>query len=338
MNDPDLIDAWLANLQHNKGRAAATADKYRLSLTRLSTWLATSGRSLLTADRAALEEFTGIQAHKDGLTRRSRRPVVAAVRGFYAWARKQHLVPADPAAGLEYPKAGKRLPIPMGLQHVEKLLLQPDIETFMGLRDAALLSVLVGCGLRISGLCGLNESSLTFVHHEGEDCLVLKVKEKGAVERLVPAPMEVRLLLRAYLNHPELQAVDRTLEDGDKVLFISLRNRTVPPHEYVGEHRRLSPRSVNDMIEAYGKRAGIPRNELHAHALRHTYGTQLVEGDVDIRVVQALMGHVDISTTTTYTKLALKKLMQTVDRSNPFRDIRTPITDLVRELRKQKGH
>lgn len=337
MTDTDLIDAWLAHLQHNKGRADATATKYRLNLTRLSTWLAASGRSLVTADREALEEYTGLQAHKDGLTRRSRRPVVAAVRGFYAWARKQRLVATDPAAGLDYPKAGKRLPVPMGLQHVEKLLLQPDIETFMGLRDAAILSVLVGCGLRISGLCGLNESSLTFVHHEGEDNLVLKVKEKGAVERLVPAPAEVRLLLRAYLNHPDLQGVDRTLEDGDKVLFISLRNRTVPAHEYVGEQRRISTRSVNDMIETYGKRAGIPRNELHAHALRHTYGTQMAEGDEDIRVIQALLGHADITTTTIYTQLAMKKLMQVVDRSNPFRDIRTPITDLVRELRKQKA-
>lgn len=328
----DVIEAFLTFKQISQGRAERTAIKYRNCLERLQAFLADRGRQLLEATRADLEEFTGLHLHREKLTARARRPMVAAVRQFYGWAHKGRLVAENPAADIEYPKAGKRLPVPMQLHHAERLLQQPDLTTFGGVRDAAMLALLLGCGLRISGLVALNESDLLFPQHEGREWLVVRIREKGGKERLVPAPHEARLLVRAYLGHELLEEIDRSLPNGDRVLFVSVNNRTISPDRYHGEERRISVRSVREMIVTYGERAGIPRPELHPHALRHTYGTELTESDVPTLVTTALMGHSDASSTEIYTHLAMRKLMDVVAKGNPLGKIQTPVTALLKKL------
>ncbi|HHB12217.1 MAG TPA: recombinase XerD [Chromatiales bacterium] len=333
----DLLTAWLDYKRHNEGRSEATVVKYRGYLERLARFLGADGRpSILKASTDDLEAFVGLHAHKEGLSPRSRVAIIAAVKGFYRWLRKKGLRQDDPSEPIPYPVAGRRLPTPLEHRNAQQLLQQPDLDTFEGVRDCAILMVLIGCGLRVSGLVGLNESSLQIVDIKGKEWMVIKVMEKGKKQRLVPAPHDVKYILHAYLGNPGLAEIDRVLPDGDRVLFVSTMDRRTPPHEYHGEARRISPRSVHDMIRKYGRRAGIPDEQLHPHAMRHLFGTQLAEHEVDLITRQALLGHERPETTEIYTHLAIRNLAKVVDRANPFREIETPLTQLVRDLERRQ--
>jgi site-specific recombinase XerD len=333
----DPVEAWLEWKIYSQGRSEGTAAKYRGYVRRLEEWAREQGLSLLDLTTEQLEDFTGLQAHRMGLTPRSRRALVAAVRDFYKWARRSRIISQDPAQQIEYPRSGNKLPTAATMKTAETLLLAPDLNTFLGVRDAAIFSVLIGCGIRLSGLVRLNESNLLWVEDPdtGAERLVLKVLEKRSKERLVPAPADTRLLIRAYLGHEELENIDRTLPDGDRVLFVSTRNRGFPEHKYRGEARRLSQRSVQDMISSYGRAAGLPEDQTHPHALRHLYGTEMAEEDVDLAQIQTLLGHSRSDTTMTYIRLATRKLSQAVDRASPITRMNTPARQLARQLEKK---
>lgn len=329
----DLIDEYCSWLRHNKGRADRTVDKYRQQLERLDSFLAESGQTLASAELGHLEAYAGVHAHqKLQLNSRARRPLVAAVRGFYAWAYDRGHIALNPANRLEYPKTGRPLPRAMSMDSAERLLMQCDLEEFTGARDAAMLSILIGCGPRISGVCALNQEDLLWYQEDGRERLAIRFTEKGGKERIEPAPHETALYLHAYLGHPDLDAIDRTLEDGQHVLFVSTRNRKIPEHEYHGEARRIATRSFFDRMRKYGEAAGIPEEQLHPHALRHLFGTQLAEHDVDLLLRQELMGHADPKTTEIYTALAMRKKTETMDRASPIRHIRSHVSELARRL------
>jgi site-specific recombinase XerD len=332
-----LIEAYLQHLEHSRGRAGGTVGKYGGHLRRLEGWLGERGSSIERATRVQVEEFCGIHAHKIGISPRSRRPLVAAVRGFYTWMVRRGDVSSSPAEYVSYPAAGRALPRPTTLQHAEKMLMTPDVSTLQGARDAAIMGVFIGCGVRLSGLCALNESQLQAIEIDGVEWLILRVVEKGKKERLVPIPHEARLLLLTYLGHPDLALIDRTLPNSDRVLFVSLRNQVVPVHEYHGERRRLSARSVQDMLIKYALQAGVPRAEAHPHALRHLFGTELAEHDVHLLRMQTLLGHVNANDTKTYTHLAIRTLVKEISRANPLRRMKTPVSELVRELAARKA-
>lgn len=328
-----LIESFLEHKATNEGGSAGTTRKYRQYLTALFTYLReTHGCDPLRPSADALLAYTGPYLHKKGLIARSRKPVISAIKGFYAWLQRRGVVSDNAAAQLESPKAGRSLPRAMGLDAAEKLMFAPDLDTFMGVRDAAMLGVLIGCGIRVEGLVELNASRLQWATFEGQETLAIMVLEKGNKERLVPAPAPTRLLLRAYLGHQDLDSIDRTLPDGDKVLFVSTRNRTVPPHEYHGENRRLSDWSVRDMIKRYCDKVGVAVDVAHPHALRHLYGTELAESEVSEPMRQMLMGHVDPASTAIYTHLATRKQRATIEKANPLAKIRTPVSELVKRL------
>ena len=329
--DP-LIEDFITFKAQNQGRSQRTAEAYRDALLRLNAFL--GGRSLLEAHADELELFTGPFLHKAGVLAVARRPYIASIREFYKWAAARKMIANNPAAGLHYPKTGRKLPRSMSLQSAESLMWAPNFNTFKGVRDAAILAVLVGCGLRVGGLVALNESQLVQVSHEGEIRTIIRANEKGEKERMIPVPREADMLLRLYLEHPELNEIDRTLPDGDRVLFVSLVNRNVPPHLYIGEERRMAARSIRDMIQAYGAAAGIDAAQLHPHAMRHLFGTELAEDDVDLLVRQDLMGHGDAKSTRIYTHLAARKKIKTVDSSGPLAKIKTPVSELLSRLQR----
>lgn len=330
-----LIDSFLDFKRHNKGRSDRTIQAYRLALSRLGEFC--GDRDPLDASQDDLILFTGIWLHKKGLDGVSRRPHIAAVREFYGWLSDNKHIKGNPAAGLPYPTTGLKLPRVMTLSNAEKLMWAPDFETFEGVRDGAMLSLLVGCGLRISGLVKLNYSNVIQDEIEGKVRMLLKVVEKGNKERKLPIPPEADLQLRLYMEHPYLQEIDRTLPNGDQVLFISTRNRTCPAHEYTGERRRLNRRALLDTMKKYGQRVGIPDDQLHPHALRHLFGTELAEADVDLLTRQQLMGHADPKSTKIYTHLAMRKLARDSDKANPLAKMRTPVSDLLARLNSKKG-
>lgn len=329
----DHIDAFLTFKRHNQGKAERTISAYEAALRRLSVFL--DGRDLLDANPDDLELFCGPWLHKQGVLAIARRPYIAAVREFFKWATFTKRIRENPGGQLSYPRAGRKLPRVMSLSSAEKLMYAPDFSTFKGVRDAAIFSVLIGCGMRISGLCGLNQGSLAHAEHQGQARMIIKATEKGNKDRLLPVPREAEMMLRLYLEHPELKPIDRSLADGDQVLFVSIVNNRVRPHEYTGEARRLSAWSIQNMIKTYGEKAGIPPDQLHPHAMRHLYGTELAESDVDLLIRQELMGHADPKHTKIYTHLATRRKLDEIDRAGPLSKIKSPVSDLLGQLNKR---
>jgi len=329
-----LIDSFLEFKQHNAGRSERTIQVYRLGLTRLVEFFA--GRDPLLATHDELVVFGGIWLHKRGLTDPlSRRTHIAAVREFYRWLLTNQHIRGNPAEGLPYPSVGRKIPRVMTLKNAEKLMWAPDFSTFEGVRDGAMLALLVGCGLRASGLVRLNQGNVVEDDVDGKVRLILKVKEKGDKERRIPVPPEADMLLRLYLAHEELKEIDRRLVDGDQVLFVSFMNRTCTIDEYRGERRRLNRRAVLEMISKYGQRVGIPTDQLHPHAMRHLFGTELIEDDVNMLNAQKLLGHADPKSTEIYAHTAMRKLTREIDRANPLAKMRTPVSDLLKQLNKK---
>ena len=230
-----------------------------------------------------------------------------------------------------------KIPRTLRLADLEKLMWAPDFSRFTGVRDAAMFAIMAGCGLRVSGLIGLNESNVVRDTVDGIPRLFLKVMEKGNRERIVPIPEQAALLLQLYMEHPEIHAIDRLLPDGDKVLFTSIRRSDIHAHEYRGEKRRFNRKTINYLIRRHGVPAGIEPSLLHAHALRHAYGTELAEDDVPTVTAQRLMGHADPKTTSIYQQLALRKLTKVADKSNPLAKIKTPVSALLSQIKRGKA-
>ncbi len=339
-----LVSAWLDWLQYNAGRSGRTADAYGRHLRRLAEWVenppsdarlqpsVTDVRDLTAED---LDLYCGLYAHSLGISPRSRRALVAGIRGFYTWLDRQGHRSGNLAKLLEYPKGGKPLPRAITLANAERMLMQPDIETFLGIRDAAMISVLIGCGVRISGLVSMNVSSLIWGRDEdGIERLSLCVTEKGKKDRIIPVPGESALLIRAYLGHVDLEAIDRWLPDRDQVLWVTTKNNLVPPQDYHGERRRISVRTVHQQLDRYGKRAGVPEGQRNPHAFRHLYGTELAEDDVDTIMRSALMGHADPKDNEIYVRMAQRKLTRAIDKANPLAKMKAPLLDNLRSIQR----
>lgn len=320
--------------QVNRGRSPRTADVYGLALRRLGEFL--NGADPLTVTHDQLVLFTGKWLYDRGLRDpMSRKTHVSAVREFYKWLAGRGLVRGNPAENVAHARVGRRLPRVMTLVHAEQLMWAPDYSTFEGVRDAAMIALLMGCGLRVSGLTSLNESNVQPAVVDGEQRLTLRTIEKGNKERQIPIPTQADLLLRLYLQHPGLADVDRTLPNGDKVLFVSTKSKHVPAHEYIGEARRLRRKGVLRMIQTYGRRIGLPPEVSHPHALRHMFGTELAEEDVPTITAANLMGHADPKNTAIYQHLAMRKLTRTLDKANPLAKMKTPVSDLLNSINKR---
>lgn len=331
-----LVDEWLIFMEAGKGRLLRTIETYRQCLAKLVEFL--EGRLVTEATAEELEVFTGIWLHRRGVIARSRKTYISCIRGFYVWLYAKGHVQDKAAEGLEHPKAGKALPRVITLANAEKMMWAPDMSSFIGVRDACMLGLLIGCGMRVTGVVSLNESSLVVIEIECEPRMVVRAMEKGGKERIIPVPREVEMLLRVYLAHEEMANIDRsiTLPGGrrDKVLFVSVRSTRLQPHEHIGEKRRLTRKAVDDMVKRYGNRLEIPPDQLHAHAMRHLFGTELAESDTPTKSIGDLMGHVDSRSTDVYLHLAMRKKMATMDKAAPMAKMRTPVSELLKRLPK----
>lgn len=326
--------AFLEWKRINRGRSVRTVAVYALALRRLGEFL--GGRDYREVSQDDLLLFTGKWLYERGLVDPlSRKTHVSAVREFYKWLTARRVIAADPANQVPHASIGRRLPRVMTIEHAEKLIWAPDFSTLEGVRDAAMIALLVGCGLRVSGLVGLNVGNVTTQPIDGRPRLVIKTTEKGNKERQIPVPFQADLLLRVYMEHPELSAIDRLLPSGDQVLFVSTRNRSVQPHEYRGEARRLSDTGVQRMLSKHARRAGVPLALAHPHALRHMFGTELAEDDVPTNTASRLLGHEDPKNTKIYEHLAMRKLTKVVDKSNPLAKMNTPVSSLLAQMAAQ---
>jgi integrase/recombinase XerD len=290
------VDTYLAYLRDVRRLAANTLESYARDLSALAAFAERRGTSAESLDRPALEAFVR-SLRGDGLSSRSVARAVACLRGYYRFIAVETQQDASPADDLQAPRAWTSLPRFLDLEEVDRLLAQPDVSKPRGLRDKALIEVLYATGLRVSELVSLRIQNLNF--DEG----YLTCVGKGDKERLVPLGQEAATWVRRYLadGRPAL------LHGASPWLFVNARDGG--PLSRVGFWK---------VLKEYGIKAGVSR-DLSPHVLRHSFATHLLERGADLRAIQAMLGHADLSTTQIYTHVLEARLRAVYDRYHPRR-------------------
>lgn len=283
--DHPLLDRFLDALWLEKGLSQHTRDAYRSDLGHFHGWLQARGLTLPEAGREIILDHLAWRL-AEGYQARSTARFLSGLRGFYRYLLREGLIVEDPTLRVELPRLGRPLPRALSEADVEALLAAPQLDEPLGLRDRCMLEVLYACGLRVSELTGLTLEQLNL--RQG----VLRVFGKGSRERLVPLGEEALLWLQRYL----LEA--RPLLLGGRpgeVLFPSQRGEQMTRQTFW--HR----------IKKHAAQAGIVA-PLSPHTLRHAFATHLLNHGADLRVVQVLLGHSNLSTTQIYTQVARARL------------------------------
>jgi len=293
-NDVELVDRFLDAAWAERGLSRNTLDGYRRDLLKLAAWLAGRGRALLTAGR---DDLLGMLAFEvaAGRSPRSLSRYLSGYRQFYRWLLRERLINEDPSALIESPKLGRGLPKALNEEQVEALLEAPDASTPLGLRDRAMLELMYATGLRVSELTGLGLANLNTVQG------VVRVVGKGRKERLVPLGAECMDWLDRYLS----QARPALLKGGrSPFVFVTARKSA------------LSRQAFWHAVRRHAAAAGI-RREISPHMLRHSFATHLLNHGADLRAVQLLLGHSDLSTTQIYTHVAREGLKRLHEAHHP---------------------
>lgn len=289
-----LLGRYLDELAVERGLAANTLEAYRRDLERLGEALE-AGRGdedLLTATPATLSAH--IRAlRRQGLAPRTINRALSSIRGFYAHLMAAGERPDNPAVNLLPPRLWRQLPKVLSEAEVEALLAAPDVATPLGLRDKAMLELLYATGLRVSELVGLTLPQLRL------DVGFLVAFGKGSKERIVPVGEAAEGWLERYLH----QVRPERVRGRHEVVFV---NR-------FGD--AMSRQGFWKNLRAYGRRVGVP--DVHPHVLRHSFATHLLEHGADLRAVQMMLGHADISTTQIYTHIHQHRLRSLYDRHHP---------------------
>ena len=281
-----LVDAFCDQLWLQDGLAASSLASYRRDLAGWQAWLDKRGRTLLHATRADFEQWLADQfAAKAKATSVLRR--LSALRRFYRLQLANGVIGEDPTLRVRAPRKPQRLPKHLSEKEVEALLAAPNPATTLGLRDRAMLETLYATGLRVSELVGLRLSQLS------QDAGVLRVIGKGSKERLVPVGDEALAWIDRYLREAR-----SLLANNAKCDEVFLTER----------HKPMTRQAFWALIKRYAVRAGIPKSALSPHVVRHAFATHLLNHGADLRVVQLLLGHADITTTTIYTHVARERL------------------------------
>jgi len=292
-NADDLIDAFCDQLWLQDGLARSSLTSYRRDLIAWSDWL--GSRPLLAADRGDVEAWLADQFHaKAKATSVARR--LSSLRRFYRMQLERATVRENPTVRVQAPKLPRRLPKLLSEAQVESLLAAPVTESTLGLRDRAMLETLYATGLRVTELTTLKLAQVSL------DVGVVRVIGKGSKERLVPLGDEAVSWLGKYLKgaRPELAA-------GAKTDYLFLTARRTP----------LTRQAFWALIKRYALKSGIAANALSPHVLRHAFATHLLNHGADLRVVQLLLGHADITTTTIYTHVARERLKRLHAQHHP---------------------
>ncbi|MDP3540735.1 MAG: site-specific tyrosine recombinase XerD [Azonexus sp.] len=280
------IDNFCDALWLEDGLAKATLDSYRSDLSRLSLWLAeNSHEPLLDIREATLSGFIAHLSRHTRATSQSR--YLSTLRRFYRWQLGRGRIVADPTLKLLNPARPSRLPKVTSEKQVDSLLNAPDIDTALGLRDRAMLETIYATGLRVSELVNLK------LHEVGFNEGVLRALGKGSKERLVPLGELAIDWLTRYLNEARPEILKGQQSDA---LFVTARGGA------------MTRQAFWQLIKRYAVIAGIAPEKLSPHVLRHAFATHLLNHGADLRVVQLLLGHADISTTQIYTHVARERL------------------------------
>ncbi|MGB3917235.1 site-specific tyrosine recombinase XerD [Thiothrix litoralis] len=281
-----LIDRFLDDFWSERGVSRNTLASYERDLRLLCHWLDERGGTLDQASRGELLEYLAIRV-RDGAKAATTARLLSSLRRFYRWQVRENKRKDDPTAQIEAPKQGRHLPNTLSEAEVDALLNAPDTDNPLGLRDRAMLELLYATGLRVSELVSIRLGELSLQHG------VIRITGKGGKERLVPMGEEAHDWIQTYLRdaRPTLMQSKAITED----VFVTTRGS--------GMTRQM----FWVMIQRYAVEAGIVRH-ISPHTLRHAFATHLLNHGADLRVVQMLLGHSDLSTTQIYTHVAQARL------------------------------
>jgi integrase/recombinase XerD len=295
MKSSDLIDEFCDALWLEDGLARNTLDSYRRDLVQFRDWLSDrQGKTLLAAGHA---DLLGLLAHT--VKRRAKASTtsreLSTLKRFYRFALRQGKIADDPTLKIDAPKLPRSLPKSLTEEDVEKLLAAPPAEEALGLRDKTMLETLYASGLRVSELVTLK------VPQVSEDMGVVRVMGKGSKERLVPLGEEALSWIRRYLREARPALLGgRTSDD----LFVTTRGAA------------MTRQAFWYLLKRYALQAGLGK-PISPHTLRHAFATHLLNHGADLRVVQLLLGHSDISTTQIYTHVARERMKQLHAKHHP---------------------
>lgn len=288
-----IIDAYLDSVWMEKGLAANTLENYCRDLYGLAQWCdGEKGKSIIQVSRADLLEHLAWRLN-DGLKSSSTSRFLSCVRGFYRYLLRENLIAEDPSVQIDNPKLARPLPGTLSEQEVEALLQAPD-NSHLGQRDQVMLEVLYSCGLRVSELVALELNQINL----RQGCI--RLFGKGNKERLVP------------MGEPCLQSISHYLKVV-RPQFVKVSNSAV----FLSQHGKAMTRQAFwYRIKRYGIVAGITK-PLSPHTVRHAFATHLINHGADLRIVQLLLGHSDLSTTQIYTHVAKERLKTVHQQHHP---------------------
>jgi len=294
----EVFNKYVNYLEAERNVSPYTVRNYTTDLLGFFQFLKTKGiGSLRDVDKPVLRDYLS-HLIEQGLVKASIARKLSAIRSFYRYLLREGMVPTSPVATTSSPKLDRRLPSFLSIEQVVKLLEAPDLATPQGLRDRALLELLYASGLRVSELVSLNLEQVNLDTNE------IRVRGKGAKERLV------------LIGKPAAEALSTYLSQGRPKLFgAKIRMTNALFINRYGE--RLIERGVQKILEKYTNIAGIDKR-VHPHLLRHTFATHLLDGGADLRVVQELLGHADLSSTQIYTHVTKSQARKVYLAAHPM--------------------
>lgn len=284
--DYPQLDTFIDHLWLEDGLSKNTLESYRADLSQFNAWLLKQKSELLTANQAEIQQYLAVKFPQSKARSISR--LIASMRRFYRYALRENLIKTDPTLQIESPKLPRSLPKSLNEQEVEDLLNAPNINDSIGLRDRAMLELLYASGLRVSELVGIKVNEVST--QDG----IVRVTGKGSKTRLVPMGEEAADWINKYLTHARPEILQKRLCDA---LFVTARAT------------EMTRQAFWYLIKRYALVAGITKH-MSPHVLRHAFATHLLNHGADLRVVQMLLGHSDISTTQIYTHVARERLKQ----------------------------
>ena len=301
-----LLADYLAQQSVERGLSRNTIAAYRRDLVRYTAWLAGRGvteiHQVSTADIAEYQRTLAAgSADRPPLASSSVARALVAVRNLHAFARAEGVAAEDPAAPVTGPRLGRHLPKALSIDDMTRLLATPETDTPVGLRDAALLELLYGTGARVSEAVGLDVDDVTGVL--ADPGVGLRLFGKGSKERVVPVGSYARAALEAWLvrGRPDLVTQGRS---GTPALFVNTHGA------------RLTRESAWWVLRRRAGQAGLA-DDISPHSLRHSFATHLLDGGADIRVVQELLGHANVTTTQIYTLVTVEHLREVYALAHP---------------------
>ncbi|MBI4743564.1 MAG: tyrosine recombinase XerC [Actinobacteria bacterium] len=295
----DYLEFFLESLSVEKNFSKCTIKAYRCDVKQFLAYLKRAKLDLNNLDHVFLRRYLAyLQTLKYNRTSIARK--LASLRSFFKFLQRENKLEVNPAVLLSSPKLEKRLPNVLQLNAINALLSSPDLSSALGQRDKAIFEMFYGSGIRVSELVGMDISSIDFINGE------IRVFGKGSKERIVP------------INKKTIEAVNKYLSDGRiNLLFSRKKDKNKESALFINSRgTRLSAGGVRRMLNRYLKKIGLDK-KISPHTLRHTFATHLLEAGADLRAIQELLGHVDLSSTQIYTHLSTSKLRDIYSKAHP---------------------